>query len=254
MQKKLRLLFILISLIFICNGCSATYYAKITNKSITENISIIEKSEKAYKNAYLDIYGSLDDFSEGRTYLKTYTDKKIDDTINKYYINKDNFYRDNDVRTNQMYNTEYRYAIKNEPKKLSLKNNFFINNVIKDSIIINDNSIILHIDNVPNGLLDEIDDVTISIYTELTVTSNNADSVENNTYTWNLDKNNYLNKKISLYIERPQSENNIEDDKKNNNTSNKKDGTALHIVFVIGLYLVIIIAVVNFFNKKKKLF
>ena len=254
MQKKLKLLFIFISLIFICNGCSTTYYAEITNKSITENISIIETSEKAYKNAYLDIYGSLDDFSEGRTYLKTYTDKKIDDTINKYYINKDNFYRDNDVRTNQMYNTEYRYVIKNESKELSLKNNLFINNIVKDSIIINDNSIILHIDNIPNGLLDEIDDVTLSIYTELTVTSNNADSVENNTYTWNLDKNNYLNKKISLYIERPQAEKNPEDVKKNNNTSNKKDNTAFHIIFIIGLYLVIIIAVVNFFNKKKKLF
>ena len=104
-----------------------------------------------------------------------------------------------------MYSSEYRYAIKNESKDLQLKNNLFINNVIKDSIIINDNSIILHIDNIPNGLLDEIDDVTLSIYTELTVTSNNADSVENNTYTWNLDKNNYLNKKISLYIERPQA-------------------------------------------------
>ena len=137
---------------------------------------------------------------------------------------------------------------------MQLKNNLFINNVIKDSIIINDNSIILHIDNIPNGLLDEIDDVTLSIYTELTVTSNNADSVENNTYTWNLDKNNYLNKKISLYIERPQAEKNPEDDKKNNNTSNKKDNTAFHIIFIIGLYLVIIIAVVNFFNKKKKLF
>lgn len=254
MKKNYKIILIFVSLIFLSTGCSATYYAEITNKSITENISLVETSRKTYENAYLDTYGTLDDFSEGRTYLKTYLDKKIENTINKYYVNKDNFYRDNNVRTNQMYNTEYRYSIKNDSKELPLKNNFFINNVIKDSIIVNDNNIILHVDNIPNGLLDEIDDVTITIYTELNVTSNNADTVENNSYTWKLNKNNYKTKALSMYIERQKNEQNAEDNTKKENSKTKKDSTALHIVLVIGIYIAIIIFVVNLFNKKKKLF
>ena len=254
MQRNFKIAIILIGLIFISTGCSATYYAEITNKSITENVSLVETSEQTYKNAYLDTYGTLDNFSEGRTYLKTYLDKKIDNTINKYYLNKDNFYRDNNVRTNQMYNTEYKYAIKNDSKELSLKNNLFINNIVRDSIIVNDNNIILHLDNMPSGLLDEVDDLTININTELTVTSNNADTVDGNYYTWKIDKNNYKTKALSMYIERPQQEIKEDDSKKNNNTNTKKDNTALHILFVIGIYLAIIIFVINIFNKKKKLF
>lgn len=254
MQKKLRLLFIFISLIFICNGCSVVYKATITEENIDERLTLTETSLKAYQNAFSYSTGSMDNFEKNRTYLDKYSRYKVNEYIDKFYINKDNFDRDNYLSGWSTKNELYEYSFGGGKKELSLKNNLFINNVIKDSIIINDNSIILHIDNIPNGLLDEIDDVTISIYTELTVTSNNADSVENNTYTWNLDKDNYLNKKISLYIERPQAEKDPEDDKKNNNTSNKKDNTAFNIIFIIGLYLVIIIAVVNFFNKKKKLF
>ena len=254
MQKKLRLLFIFISLIFICNGCSVVYKATITEENIDERLTLTETSLKAYQNAFSYSTGSMDNFEKNRTYLDKYSRYKVNEYIDKFYINKDNFDRDNYLSGWSTKNELYEYSFGGGKKELSLKNNSFLNNVIKDSIIINDNSIILHIDNIPNGLLDEIDDVTVTIYTELTVTSNNADTVENNTYTWNLDKNNYLNKKISLYIERPQAEKNPEDDKKNNNTSNKKDNTAFHIIFIIGLYSVIIIAVVNFFNKKKKLF
>ena len=254
MQRNFKIIIVLIGLIFLSTGCSATYYAEITNKSITENINIVETSTKTYQNAYKYTYGNLNDFYESRSYISNYINDRINYYVDNYYVNKDNYRRDNKVRQNDMYSSEYRYAIKNESKELSLKNNFFINNVIKDSIIINDNNIILHIDNVPNGLLDEIDDVTISIYTELTVTSNNADSVENNTYTWKLDKNNYKTISLSMNIERSKNEQIKEDNTKKDNSNVKKNNTAFHIIFIIGLYIVIIIAVVNFFNKKKKLF
>ena len=67
MQKNFKIAIILIGLIFLSTGCSATYYAEITNKSIGESISIVETSEQTYKNAYLDTYGNLDDFYESRT-------------------------------------------------------------------------------------------------------------------------------------------------------------------------------------------
>lgn len=253
MRHKIKLITLLVTLILISSGCSARYEATITNSDIKEIISVSEDSKKAYQAAYMYKKGNLENFYSSFDYLNDYKNYKVKKYVDKFYLNKDNYERDNYVYQSSGSPT-YHYILNNYKKELSLKNNLFINNLVKDSLIVNDNNIILHLDNIPVGLLDEVDDVTISIYTELTVTSNNADSVENNTYTWNLDKNNYLNKKISLYIERPQAEKNPEDDKKNNNTSNKKDNTAFHIIFIIGLYLVIIIAVVNFFNKKKKLF
>ena len=172
----------------------------------------------------------------------------------KYYINKDNFDRDNYLSGWSTKNELYEYSFGGGKKELSLKNNFFINNIIKDSIIINDNNIILHIDNIPNGLLDEIDDVTITIYTELNVISNNADTVENNSYTWKLDKNNYKTISLSMNIERPKNEQITEDNTKKDNINVKKKNTAFTLIIIIAMYIAIIIAVVNFFNKKKKLF
>ena len=120
--------------------------------------------------------------------------------------------------------------------------------------IINDNNIILHLDNIPSNLVEKIDNVSIIVTTDLPVVSNNADSVEDNKYTWNFDKANYLTKSVSLYIERPKKE---EDTKKNNtqkNNNSKSHGPAFTIIIMIAVYLAIIIAVINFFNKKKKLF
>lgn len=254
MQKKLRLLFILVSLIFVCNGCSVVYKATITEENIDERLTLTETSLKAYQNAFSYSTGNMDNFERNRTYLDKYSKYKVNEYIDKFYINKDNFDRDNYLSGWSTKNELYEYNFGGGKKELSLKNNFFINNVIKDSIIVNDNNIILHVDNIPNGLLDEIDDVTITIYTELNVTSNNADTVENNSYTWKLDKNNYKTKALSMYIERPKNEQNDEDNTKKDNSKTKKDNTALHIVLVIGIYLAIIIFVVNLFNKKKKLF
>ena len=44
MQKKLRLIFILVSLIFVCNGCSVVYKATITEENIDERLTLTETS------------------------------------------------------------------------------------------------------------------------------------------------------------------------------------------------------------------
>ena len=129
-----------------------------------------------------------------------------------------------------------------------------INNLIKDSLIINDDNIIVHLDNIPNKFIENLDVLSIIIKTDLTVTSNNADSVSDNKYTWNYDKTNNLNKSISLYIERPKKEEDTKNNDNKNYNGSKKDSTVFSLIIVIGIYLAIIIAVINIFNKKKKLF
>ena len=141
-----------------------------------------------------------------------------------------------------------------QDEEYAKKNNSLINNLIKDSLIINDNNIIIHIDNIPNKFIENLDALSIIIKTDLSVTSNNADSTSDNTYTWNYDKTNNLNKSISLYIERPKKEEDTKNNSNKNNSNPKKDSTVFSLIIVIGIYLAIIITVINIFNKKKKLF
>lgn len=135
-----------------------------------------------------------------------------------------------------------------------IKNNSLINNLIKDSLIINDENIIMHLDNIPSSMIEKLDKVSIIVTTELPVISNNADSISDNTYTWNYDKTNNLSKSLSLYIEKPKVEDNTKNDNTKNNTDNKESSPAFALIIMIGIYVAIIIAVINIFNKKKKLF
>lgn len=252
MKNKIKLIILIIPLILLSSGCTATYTLNITKDTIEENFDIKETFEQTYKNAYLNEKGSLDGFQNNPNYLNKYV-KQMQEKYLNYYINKDNFNRDNSLRINSLYENGYVYFLTNS-KDYNQKNNSLINNIVKDSLIVNDNNIIVHLDNIPNYLIENLDNLKIVITTDLTVTSNNADSVEDNKYTWNYDKTNNLNKSISLYIERPKVEQETKKDNNKNNTSHKKDSTAYTLIILIGLYLAIIIGVINIFNKKKKLF
>lgn len=252
MKNKIKLIILIIPLILLSSGCTATYTLNITKDKIEETLDIKETFEQTYKNAYLNEKGNLDGFQNNSTYLNKYV-KQMQEKYQKYYLNKDNFNRDNSLRLNNLYKNDYIYYLTNN-KEYSQKSNSLINNLIKDSLIINDNNIIVHLDNMPTKFIENLDKMSIIITTDLTVTSNNADSVEDNKYTWNYDKTNNLNKSISLYIERPKVEQETKKDNNKNNTSHKKDSTAYTLIILIGLYLAIIIGVINIFNKKKKLF
>ena len=253
MKNKIKLIILLIPLIILSTGCQATYNLNITDTGVEETLNIEEEVEKSYQNAYIHEKGTLDGFYNSSVYLKKYASETEQEYINKYYINKDNFDRDNILRLNNIYNNGYQYLLSNT-KDYSQKNNSLINNLIKDSLIINDDNIIVHLDNIPNKFIENLDVLSILIKTDLTVTSNNADSVSDNTYTWNYDKTNNLNKSISLYIERPKKEEDTKNNDNKNYNGSKKDSTVFSLIIVIGIYLAIIIAVINIFNKKKKLF
>ena len=253
MRKHIKNLIITMGLIILTNGCSVKYEAVINNESIKETVLLEETSLKSYQNAYYYTYNTLENFRKNSSELAKYAQAKKEEYINKYYLNKDNFKRDNSIVKEGEY-TSYNFFINNNKKEFNQKNNFFINNIIRDSLIINDTNIILHLDNIPIGLLDEIDNTSISISTELNVISNNADNVENNIYTWNLTSSNYKTKNILLNIERPKA---IEDNKSNptnNNNLHKKKSPTFVIIIVVGIYIGVIIVVINIFNKKKKLF
>lgn len=252
MKNKIKLIILIIPLILLSTGCEATYTLNITEDKLLESLTINETFEQSSKNAYLYANENLDNYRYNETYVNKYINE-MQTKYKGYYINQDNFNRDNYVIKNRLYDSGYTYYLENN-ESYSQKSNSLINNLIKDSLIINDNNIIVHLDNMPTKFIENLDKMSIIITTDLTVTSNNADSVEDNKYTWNYDKTNNLNKSISLYIERPKVEQETKKDNNKNNTSHKKDSTAYTLIILIGLYLAIIIGVINIFNKKKKLF
>lgn len=252
MNRKIKLIILLIPVILLSTGCSASYTIQIKGDSIKESLTIEETYDKAVQNAYFNAKGTLDDYRYNSTYVDNYI-KQMQSKYKSFYINQENFSRDNLVIKNILNSSGYTYYLRND-KDYYQKNNLLVNNITRDSLIINDNNIILHLDNIPSNLVEKIDNINIIVTTDLPVVSNNADSVEDNKYTWNFDKANYLTKSVSLYIERPKKE---DDTKKNNtqkNNNSKSHGPAFTIIIMIGVYLAIIIAVINFFNKKKKLF
>ncbi len=252
MKNKLKLIILLIPLIILSTGCTATYKMEITAEQVKESLNIEETFDQTVKNAYFNEKNTLEAYGYNTTYYNNYI-TKMEEKYKGYYINRDNFNRDNYEIINRLYDSGYRYYLEND-EEYAKKNNSLINNLIKDSLIINDNNIIIHIDNIPNKFIENLDALSIIIKTDLSVTSNNADSTSDNTYTWNYDKTNNLNKSISLYIERPKKEEDTKNNSNKNNSNPKKDSTVFSLIIVIGIYLAIIITVINIFNKKKKLF
>ncbi len=253
MKNKIKLIIFLIPLIILSSGCSATYNINITDETIEEELAISEDIDQANKNSYIYKYGTYDENDMCFDCLSKYINSMQDEYVNNYYINKDNFERDNKIYNYNTYQGVYSYNLTNK-KEYSLKNNSLINNLIKDSLIINDENIIMHLDNIPSSMIEKLDKVSIIVTTELPVISNNADNTSDNTYTWNYDKTNNLNKSLSLYIEKPKVEDNTKNDNTKNNNDNKENSPAFVLIIMIGIYLAIIIAVINIFNKKKKLF
>jgi len=107
-----------------------------------------------------------------------------------------------------------------------------------------------------------LDELTINITTDMKVTSNNADSVSGNTYTWKITRANYDNKSISLAM---QSIRDYNQDKYNEEQEEKREeqrkkiekqkNTTLKILGVVGIaFLVIVLGlgIVIFIKNQKE--
>ena len=55
MKNKLKLIILLIPLIILSTGCTATYKMEITDEQIKESLNIEETFDQTVKNAYLNV-------------------------------------------------------------------------------------------------------------------------------------------------------------------------------------------------------
>ncbi len=220
----MKKLFLVIFFIFMATGCSANYDLIINENSIEENVSItIPKS-----------------VTDKATFQESISHPRV------VYYDAGTYYNMNQNEDNSNYYVNYSYShdINN------YKDSSFLRTCYNSSgINITDNKIDISTSNefkcinMDDGFY--MDSVTITIKTDLTVLNSNADNVNDNTYTWIINENNYQNKPIILSIEKPETNNNQENViSAENNTNDNHLADSVVNDSPYGLYVVLIVVIV----------
>lgn len=226
-MKKILLLFICV---FLITGCDVNY-----SVTINEDETFDEKITMSFVKTIFD----------GNN-LKIAEDNKTPISVAP---NETKFYNSEIIDKGNTYDMVYSY--KHDIN--SVKQAYFIANCYPKLNITNSDEEIMI--NTGNGFACFIgddglkaDSVKINITTKLNVLENNADSVSGDTYTWNINENNYLDKSIYFRLERVNNSSvlsNLRDDviQKNSATS---------VTAIIVILIVIVICLIYLFVRYKR--
>ena len=218
---------ILILITFLMCGCTAEVNLEITDSEIREGVDII-----FYQNA---IYPKDIIRTSFRNYIPIYASDEIVDTDLDVPAPDVTYYQkeETDLGNGYKFNYKYNFDILDYNNARTIRGAFRSYNVSLDGDIISlstDDDGIIYFNDYP--LLEE---VKINIKTDYYVEENNADSVNNNTYTWIFNKDS--NKSINMLIDTTRSANySVMDD-------------ITPIIIIIAIILVIIL-LLTFRNKK----
>lgn len=226
MKKKIYIICLFI-LIILCSGCTPEYSIEIKNNKITEKLSISNISNEYTLQDFPNMYSILDEEEE---YLRTYENNIVN---YKYTYNFSNFYKSRIIK--------YCY-------------NAF--NLVKDK-----DAYLLQTGNefkcYPLQLSDfdirEYEKLTIKIkITDYEVIENNADEISNDIYIWNINKDNYSSKVISIKFKEKAKEEN-KDSLKDNNSSIDVTNILLIISVIIIIGIAVVFYALNLNQKRNKL-
>ena len=246
-MKRKKLLFLLILITITCTGCSVEYNINITKDNIEESIYVTDyissnRTKKEIINHYNMWYPTyvnfitngesieIEDFSEKVNGIE-YHDKNIMELSNGY-----------------KYEYKYKYPIDKYYDAYTLATSFAETNVYKraNSLVLktSDESFLCNYKYFDNAK------INITIDPEIyKLNYTNSTSKNDNTYTWNINKNNCNNSEIILTLDIIDSENNVLPSK--NNKKSILDEYALYI-FLIIMVLIIFLGYKWFMKIKDK--
>lgn len=240
---KIKIVILSIMLIFL-SGCTVDYNLEINDNQIKEETIMYEDSNDKmddeainddFKTAYPiyidEDYVYYDPFTEQDGY--EYYDKSMDKKNNLYVANYKAEYSLSDFKRSRLINMsfkEFNVSLNDNEKFVSTSTglNFFdsYNNINQIDININVNN--------------------------YTVTSNNADEINGNTYIWHFNKDNYNDKHIDLFFTKDLANNNSD----NKSTSSTDQTNTLskdqQLIYALIAVLAFIIAIVVFVQIKRK--
>ena len=243
-MKKVRLLFLTFLVIMLCTGCKIEYNINIINDSVIEEIKVQDYiTSSRTKEEILNHYHMW--YPVFVNYIKKGETIELEDFSEK--ANGIEYYEKSITPTNNGYNYTYKYNynIKDYYDSYALATTF-----ITPTVQNNGDTLVLR--SSKENLLcnyDEFDSLTVNIKVnpnqyELNYT--NSKEVKNNTYTWNLNRNNCNNSEIILTLNKLENTETIIDDE------NKKTYSPYTIYIFCGVLILLIIIGYLIFNKIKE--
>ncbi len=240
-MKKIILCFIFLLLL---SGCSVEYNLNITKDDFQETTTLLADKNLADTEKYQDI-SIVDIF------------KKIDHNYYEpIYFNDERYdYYVGGMQPNVNYYEVKPYQL-NEYVGVSFNHNFKLNDIYRSNAIKqcfeeltiqNSDNFILFRTNNKCDVFDKyplLENIVVKISTPLEVIASNADKVENNTYIWNIDKDNYHNKAVRLTydlkkgseipdIEKEDEEKEVVEEKEEKKKNNKYNIVIILVSFII---------------------
>ena len=244
-MKKKKLL-ILLS-IFLITGCQAEYNIVVEDNVVKEELLIYETN----MNKWNTIQGN--NVLTYQQYQQEYKDAPVG-----IYYNDQNVDGETGVNSNRNYYT-INLLNDNNKKGLSFNTDFNLNRYADSYIIRNcfkHINVLSQLDTISistnnelscMNFIDGLDKITINIKTDYKVLDTNATSVNDNTYTWVITKNNYMNSNI--YIKINKSINSNSSSTKNSNVSNFQ---LIYLITVIALFLIGLLIYTKFKNNSEE--
>ena len=221
---------IMVITILLLTGCSANYNLDLTTSKPKESLNIIEENNN---DDYFDYLKNYNELVQAIYNPQDSDTLEVDPTL-KYY---DLYNMSTDNKANLM----FEYSFNN--KELNSTN---IIKTCYEEVLLTNNSSKLDIKTSPKFLCFDkyitLDSVLINIKTDKKIINNNADSINGNVYTWNINKDSAQNKPIILSS--VDNSSNIEEDNDQDSKNFK-----IVIITVIG-FIILIIGIFIYKNHK----
>ena len=217
-MKKYKLVLLIIILLSL-TGCSFEYNIKVNTNTITEeNVVYIANTNK--NNIKQEVENLVNSYTGPTNSLGMY-EQSVVEKNNEFGMSYKKTY---DELTD--YNHSLSFSICYDSYKLIKEKEKIIISTSKEFKCFNKYK--------------ELDNVTVNINSELEVESSNADEVNGNIYTWNINKGNANNKPINLVL-KPNTE----------KIENKKEISVFLLVLLAFILFGIIILLIRLKGKRK---
>ncbi len=217
-MKKCKLVLLIIILLSL-TGCSFEYNIKVNTNTITEeNVIYIANTNK--NNIKQEVENLVNNYTGPTNSLGMY-EQSVVEKNNEFGMSYKKTY---DELTD--YNHSLSFSICYDSYKLIKEKEKIVISTSKEFKCFNKYK--------------ELDNVTVNINSELEVESSNADEVNGNVYTWNINKSNANNKPINLVL-KPNTE----------KIENKKEISVFLLVLLAFILFGIIILLIRLKGKRK---
>lgn len=182
-MKYLKLLLLL--LVFCLTGCDVTYNLTITDDEMIESVDFWYDDTKENEKI-IDQYLSVKHqayFNMDTSVTNNYNQKKITDD-GKIGMNLEYGYDENNLEKSSLIDKcYYKKSVSNTDDEINIYTDGKVSCMYMDDV-------------------KQFDSLTINIKTDLEVIDNNADKVEDNTYTWVINEDNYKNHPIEIRLKK----------------------------------------------------